>query len=384
MHDTPANDEQSRRAGDALSASTAGAQPHPLLAAALLFMALVVAAVGSLGTSLITRVAATYHVSLAAAQWTLTLTLLSGAVATPVLARLGSGVRRRATTLSALTIATVGSLCTVLAGPFWLLLAGRAAQGVGLGLTALLMAAARDAFSRLRAGQVIAMLSVASTAGVGVGYPLAGALADLGGARMAYAAGLAVTAAALLIGVRFLPLPPAGRLEARVDVRGAVLLGSALAAVLIPVSDQSLWQRDRLFACALLGAGIVLLATWVVVERRTTAPLVDLSSLRQPVVARANATMLLSGVSMYLLLTLSTRYAQTPTETGYGFGLNTFQAGLVLVPFSAAGFVAGRAVPRLAARSGPTDWPPEVLCWSRLGLRSSCSDRRVSSGRCWL
>ncbi|MGR6919567.1 hypothetical protein ACU635_35485 [[Actinomadura] parvosata] len=59
-----------------------------LLVPALIFIALVVAAVGSLGTPLITSVATSFHVSLGSAQWTLTVALLSGAVATPVLGRL--------------------------------------------------------------------------------------------------------------------------------------------------------------------------------------------------------------------------------------------------------------------------------------------------------
>lgn len=55
------------------------------LVPAVVFVALVVAVVGSLGAPLITAVADQYDVSLAASQWTLTIPLLSGAVATPVL-----------------------------------------------------------------------------------------------------------------------------------------------------------------------------------------------------------------------------------------------------------------------------------------------------------
>ena len=62
---------------------------------ALLLIGVVMAVVGSVGGPLITSVATTLHVSLAAAQWTLTVSLLTGAVATPVLGRLGSGARRR-------------------------------------------------------------------------------------------------------------------------------------------------------------------------------------------------------------------------------------------------------------------------------------------------
>jgi MFS family permease len=62
--------------------------------------------------------------------------------------------------------------------------------------------------------------------------------------------------------------------------------------------------------------------------------------------------MLVGGVGMYLLLSLITRYAQTPRSTGYGFGLSTFVAGLVLVPFSLLGFVAGKLTPRVRERIG--------------------------------
>ncbi|MFL6217869.1 MAG: hypothetical protein ACJ742_04840, partial [Actinomycetes bacterium] len=46
-------------------------------------------------------------------------------------------------------------------------------------------------------------------------------------------------------------------------------------------------------------------------------PLVDLTALRHPAVAGANLVMGVSGVGMYLQLTLITRYAQTPPGAGY-------------------------------------------------------------------
>lgn len=321
------------------------------LPAGLVLIALLVAAVGSLGAPLITSVAASYDVSLAAAQWTLTVTLLSGAVCTPLLGRLGTGRRRRTATLATLTVVTAGSVGTVLSGPFALLVAGRAAQGVGLGLVPLLMATARDSLDERRATSVIAMVSVATTAAIGVGYPLTGFLADIGGVRTAYAAGLVATAAALLVGVRVLPHPDAGAgRPPRVDWAGAVLLGLALIAVLVPLGDHDLWHRQAAVALLLLGAGVALLLVWLLVERRVAAPLVDLRALRHPMVARANLAMFVGGAAMYLLLTLATRYVQTPAAAGYGFGLDTFEAGLVLVPFSVAGFVAGRMTPRLVGR----------------------------------
>jgi len=318
----------------------------------LLFVALVVAAVGSLGAPLITSVAEAYQVSLAAAQWTLTGTLLAGAVAIPLLARLGDGPTRRTTVLGTLATVVAGSLATVVPGPFGLLLAGRAAQGVGLGLTTLMMATARDHLAE-RAGTTIALLSVASTAGIGIGYPLAALLTEVAGVRAAYALGLAVTTAALAAALLALPGDDPARPGRPVDWTGAALLGAGLAAVLLVTGDTDLWTTRLPVAAALLTVGVVTLAGWAVTERRAPSPLVDLTALRHPAVAGANLVMGVGGVGMYLLLTLITRYAQTPPGAGYGYGLSTFQAGLVLVPFSALGFLAGRIVPRLAGRMSP-------------------------------
>jgi predicted MFS family arabinose efflux permease len=191
------------------------------------------------------------------------------------------------------------------------LLAGRVAQGAGLGLGALMMGVARDHLPEQRSGATIALLSVASTAGIGVGYPLAGLLTEVSGLRAAYGLGLLVTAAALVAAWRAVPQPPPGR-SAAVDVPGAVLLGAALLALSLAISQTSLWTGNPALAAALPIAAAVLLAAWVRRERRCAAPLVDFDLLRHPAVAGANVIMLLGGIGMYLLLTLVTRYVQTP------------------------------------------------------------------------
>nr|WP_246401272.1 MFS transporter [Jiangella mangrovi] len=321
----------------------------------MLFVALVVAVVGSLGAPLITAVAADFGVSLAAAQWTLTAPLLVGAVATPVLGRLGTGPRRRQVVLVTLGVVVAGSLLTVLppsAGFGWLL-AGRVAQGVGLGLTALMMGVARDHLPASRSASTIALLSVASTVGIGIGYPLAGLLTAVAGLRAAYGLGLLITAVALAAAWRTVPQAPAGR-SAAVDVLGASLLGAALLALLLAIGQTTVWAERPWVGVALLAVAAGLLVTWVARERRSAAPLVDLALLRHHAVAGANAVMLVGGIGMYLLLTLVTRYVQTPSSAGYGFGVGVFVAGLVLVPFSALGFAGGRVVPALQRRLAPS------------------------------
>jgi predicted MFS family arabinose efflux permease len=137
-----------------------------------------------------------------------------------------------------------------------------------------------------------------------------------------------------------------------VDFPGALLLATGLFLVLLLVSETTLWSRHLELALSLAVVAALMLCVWAGYERRAASPLVDVRLVRHRAVAGANAAMLVGGVGMHLLLALITRYAQTPRSAGYGFGLTTFVADLVLVPFSLLGFVAGKLTPRVRERIG--------------------------------
>ncbi|WUW26430.1 MFS transporter [Streptomyces sp. NBC_01463] len=173
--------------------------------------------------------------------------LLRGAVATPVLGRLGAGPHRRATILATPVIAVVGGTLTVFPRLLALLLVGRTAQGVGLGLTALMMGVVRDHSPERRIAATIALISVVSIIGAGVGYPLAGLLTQFGGVRAAHGLGLFVTAIAFLaawrsmfvVGLVLVPfcvlgfgaVTPTPRARMRIDVP-LPLVGAPSSAVM--------------------------------------------------------------------------------------------------------------------------------------------------------
>jgi hypothetical protein len=153
-----------------------------------------------------------------------------------------------------------------------------------------------------------------------------------------------VSVIALAAAVRAVPGAPAGR-TASLDVVGAGLLAAGLCCVLVVLSETSVWHAHLALAVAVSVFGAALLGCWALWSLRAAAPLVDMRLLRYRAVVGANLSMLVGGMGMYLLLILLTRYLQTPAAAGYGFGLSAFWAGLALVPFSALGFVAGKAVP---------------------------------------
>jgi MFS family permease len=346
----PARDDGSVTATSTDLPAKAVGEPRALVPV-LIFIGLVVAVISSLGAPLIPSIARADGVALADAQWSLTVTLVVGAVATPVLGRLGDGPRRRAVMLTALAVVVAGSVLAALPLGFGWLLAGRGLQGIGLGLTPLGIATARDAMTGERARLTIAALSITVASGIGLGYPISGLIAEVGGVRAAFWFGGAVAAAALVAGVLVLPESTV-REGRRLDVLGALLLGLGLATGLLALGDGERLGWGSARELVLAGVAVVALAGWVAWALRAAAPLVDLRLARGRTAATAHVAALLVGLANYLLIASVPLLAQTPASTGYGFGASVVVAGLLLVPFSAASVLTGRTSAWLVRRAG--------------------------------
>ncbi len=331
-----------------------------MLVPALITIGLVVAVVSSLGSPMVPTVATEYGVSLGTAQWTLTIALLAGATITPVLGRLGDGKYRRQVILGALGLIALGGVLAAIPGSFALLLLARGLQGIGLGLMPLAMAVARDHLPAVRASSTVAVLSITTAAGVGIGYPISGLFADTLGFHATYLLAAAMAGVAWLGAALTIP-SSSHHGHQRIDGVGAILLALGVAALVVALSEATNWgMSSPAFLGLLLVAGIVL-ASWVRMELRIKSPLVDLRSMTQPSVRVAQTVAILAGVGMYFLVSLIIRYVQTPTSTGYGQGRSVFVAGLILVPFSIASLATNRLLPVLRRWIGP-QWTMPVGC----------------------
>jgi MFS family permease len=315
----------------------------------LVAIGLVVSVISSLGAPLIPTIAADLHASLAATQWSLTATLLVGAVASPVIGRLGDGPHRRTVLLVCLALVTLGGAIAALAGGLGVLIAGRALQGLGLALMPLTMASARDHLPGARAGEVIALLSVIAAVGVGLGYPITGLIAEHLDASAAFWFGAVASGTAFALAALFVPAPVAARRAHALDGRGAVLIGAGILALLLALEKGADWGWGAPSTVGLLVAAVVLLALWTRNELVVEEPLVELRLVRRRSVLTANVTGLVLGMAMYLGISLMTQIVQLPT----GMDQTVFVAGLTLLPLSALSTLSSRLLPLVRRRTGP-------------------------------
>jgi len=303
-----------------------------MLLPTLALLTTITAVVSSLGAPLVPSIAEEYDVRLTTAQWSLTAALLAGAVATPVVGRFASGRLRRPTILGGLVVVTLGTALAIVPTSYGVLVAGRAMQGVGMALMPLAIAVARDALEGERMTRAVALLSVTTVAGAGLGYPLTALVAEVGGLSAAYGLGTLLAGATLVMAWRFLP----GSDEVapmRVDWAGAALLSAGLLAVLLAVSEGEVWGWSSPLTLGLGAAGVGLLVAWVAWTLRSTTPLVDLRMAVRPGLAAPNLVAFVAGLGMYCLLTLAVVLVRAD-EPGFGLGLPVLAAGLILVPYS--------------------------------------------------
>lgn len=321
------------------------------LVPALVYAALSTAIVSSLGMLLVPTISREMDVSVSSAQWMLTLNLLVGAIATPVMGRLSDGPHKKRLLLVSLLIILIGSIIAAMAPNFTIFLIGRALQGLSYGIVPVTIALARRYVPATSAQAAISSLSVTVSTGIGIGYPLTGFIAGLFDFRFAFWFAALFVVTAIVVVYRVVP----GGADAQAtrtsfDYVGAGLLGLGLSALLLGISEAPNWGWGSPWTIGAFALAAALMTAWVRAELRLDHPLINLRVLRNGEVMLANCTAVGLGAAMYIGLSISSLVAQAPATTGYGIALPVFWAGFVMFPLSVGSFTANRMVRSLSHR----------------------------------
>jgi predicted MFS family arabinose efflux permease len=322
------------------------------LSVTLILIAGMMSIITSLGAPLVTTVALSDHVSLSTAEWMLTATLLTGALATPIMGRLADGHLQHRVILFALSTVTVGLVLAAVSPNFTWLLIGRSLQGLGLGLVPVCMTIARTHLSPPRAARTIATLSVTVAVGVGLGYPMTSFVAQFVSFHASYWVATGFLLAAFAGAMRILPAHVEGPRQ-RFDAVGAVSLTLGLTILLIVLGEGQVWGWGSMRSVGSLIASAAILGFWIWFELRTDEPLIDLRQVRRRHVVAADVAGFIVCVAMYLFLPILVEFVTIPLASGYGFGASILMSGLLLVPLSVGTFLASRYVPALATKVQP-------------------------------
>ena len=295
------------------------------------------------------------HVSLGAVEWVSLSYLLVLVGTISAVGRLADMLGRKLLYVYGFAVFTLASLGCGVAPTLAVLLILRVVQGVGAALLqANSVALIRTTVRRDSLGHAIGLQGAAQAIGLAIGPVVGGLLVGAGGWRWVFYVNVPVGVVGVALGVLLLPRTRVRAPLTRFDTWGFGTLLPAVCALLLALSVLG---RDGASAVvvtlAVVSAG--LWVAFVVAERRSAAPLVDLRLLR----SRAVATGLSSGLLVYLVLFgvlflipvyLQARYHESPGMAGLTLAALPLALGLAAPVGSRLGPVATVvACPALAA-----------------------------------
>lgn len=328
-------------------ASGAGAT---VLIAVAAFSCLVVTLLQSLVVPAIPQFPAVLNTTPTTVSWLVTATLLTGAIATPVIGRLGDLYSRRMILIITMSLVAIGSIIAPLGGVVTVIV-GRALQGIGTAVIPVAMAEMRYSLPGDRVCGALALLSAMLGIGGGLGIPLGGVILSMFNWQglFVFAAVLSVVSVVLML--LFIPkdeTEPRGRF----DWSGAILLSLGLTALLTAISQGCAWGWGSPLTIGLLIAAVIIFVIWGYADMRHDSPLVNLrTTLGRPVLLTNLASILL-GILMFTNLLLTTLELQNPQAEG-GFEWPASSAGLAMLPSVVVMFFVAPLSAQLAAKFGP-------------------------------
>ncbi|WP_216897150.1 MFS transporter [Nocardia alni] len=319
------------------------ARKGALLTGVLAFAAMIVTVMQTQAVPILGLIATKLHTSTASVSWVTTATLLSAAVSTPLLGRIGDLYGKKPTLLGVLGFAVVGSVVSALADSLGVLLVGRALQGVATAIFPLALSVLREEIPAERLHGAMAMISGAFAFGGGIGLVTTGLLTQGGNPGYHVVFWFTAGISALALAASAAAIPATGkRHPGSVDLPGALTLGGFLVLLLLPISQGHEWGWTSAATLGCLAGAIVLAVLWVLVERRASAPLVDLGMFVHRPVLFTNLAGVFIGFAMFLLFMGVSYLTQMPARiAGYGFTASILRASVeYLLPSTIASMLA--------------------------------------------
>jgi EmrB/QacA subfamily drug resistance transporter len=289
--------------------------------------------------------------------------------------RLSDYLGRRRVFVAGMLLFAAASLVGGLAGSGAVLIAGRAAQGLAAALVApaalsLVMTIFKDDPAINKA---MGLWGAAGGVGASTGVVLGGLLTDGLGWRSVFLVNVPI---GVVVGALALVLLPAARAAEPVrgfDLAGAITSTGGLALLtyaLVDATEQG-WTSARTLVT--LAVALVVLAGFLLVERRSANPLVPLNVFRRRLIRGGNVVIFLVAAALQAVFFLLTLYTQLV------LGYSATQSGLSLVAVSitialTASLLGGRVLAargiRFTAVAGLTSIIAGLLLYLRIDVNS--------------
>ena len=280
-------------------------------------------------------------------SWVFSAYMLTSTITVPLYGKLSDVYGRRPFFLLAIVLFMIGAVVSGLAPSMTVLILGRAIQGLGAGgLIPLAMAVIGDLIAPRERGKwqglTGAVFGVASVVGPATG----GWISDNASWRWAFFVSLPFGLLALVVVQRGFTMEPSHQ-EHSIDYTGAALLTAGLSTGLLATvwgGTQYPWDSPEIVGMFAVSA--LLLAVFVVWERRAREPILPLDLFRNRTFAASQVALFFIGAAMFGTILYVPLFVQGV------LGESATSSGAILTPLMLALIGASVAAGQLVSRTG--------------------------------
>jgi EmrB/QacA subfamily drug resistance transporter len=252
---------------------------------------------------------------------------------------------RRRLFLAGVAVFSAASLINGLASSSEMLIIGRGLQGLG---GAMVSPAALSIITTTFAEgpdrtKALGVWSAIAAGGAAVGLLMGGILTDALSWEWCFFVNVPIGIGAILAALRFVPESLAEKRPDTVDIAGAVSVTGGLVVLVYAIVKAQAWGFSSGRTLGLGAVAVALLATFVLIERRSKAPLVRLGIFRNRSLTGANTVMLLVAAGLFSMFFFATLYLQDV------LGYSPLRAGLAFLPVT-LGIIVGAGVAQQGIR----------------------------------
>lgn len=273
-------------------------------------------------------------------------------------------IGRKRLFVAGVVLFSFASLLNGLAQSPAMLIIGRGLQGLGGALVspAALSIITTTFSSNEERTKALGVWSGIAAGGGAVGLLLGGVLTDLASWQWIFIVNVPVGLIALALALRYVPESRVESGHRTFDLAGAASVTTGLVLLVFAIVKAQSYGWGSARTVGLIAGGVALLGAFVLIERRSPAPLVRLSIFRMRTLAVSNAVMLLVASGMFGMFFFASLYVQQV------LGYSPLRAGLAFLPVMAGIAIGAGAAQQLLPRFGVRNVSLGGISLATLGL----------------
>lgn len=295
-----------------------------------------------------------FSVTTAQASLILSLYMVGGVAATPIVGKLGDLFGKKKMMVVVLVIYAAAVSVTGFSPTFNFMIISRAIQGIGMSLMPLGFALVREEFPKELVPKAQALISAMFGAGFAVSLPLGSLVSDYYSWRWTYHTAIPAVIILAVVSLMVIKESRFKRPEVKVDYIGATLLAAVLSMFVFALSESSTWGWASSNTLGLLFAGTILSVPLVAYELRYTHnggdAILNFRLLAMKNVMVANIVLTIAGMGMMLSMFALTFRFQYVLFAGQSNVI--LKTGISLIPFAIGTMLFGPIAGALVTRTG--------------------------------